>query len=101
MPESDVKRYRAEVRVTLKRSILDPQGRAVETTLRRLGYANIEGLRIGKVVELTLTGERGEVERQLQAIADKVLSNPVMEDATWTLEALGEPLETAERGEAE
>ncbi len=85
MPESRVKHYRAEVRVVLKRSILDPQGRAVENTLKRLGHDNIADLRVGKVVVLTLTGERGEVERQLRDMAGKVLSNPVMEDATFTL----------------
>lgn len=84
MPE-----FRAEVRVTLKGSILDPQGRAVETTLRRLGHGNVKDLRVGKVIALTLSGERAEVERQLADMAAAVLSNPVMEDAAWTLEEVG------------
>ncbi|MDQ3396604.1 MAG: phosphoribosylformylglycinamidine synthase subunit PurS [Deinococcota bacterium] len=80
MPE-----YKAEVHVMLRRSILDPQGRAVETTLKRLGHHNVENLRVGKVIELTLRGERAEVERQLEEISTKVLSNPVMEDVTFSV----------------
>ena len=78
--------YRATVDVVLKRSILDPQGRAVEATLGRLGHDNVSGVRVGKRIELVLEGERDDVERQLREIADKVLSNPVMEDVEVTLE---------------
>jgi phosphoribosylformylglycinamidine synthase len=85
-----VAKYRAIVNVMLKSSILDPQGRAVEATLRRLGHENLEGVRIGKHIELTLSGERGEVERQLEEIAGKVLANPVMETVVTRLEPLGE-----------
>lgn len=80
--------YKAVVNVMIKGSILDPQGRAVEQTLKRLGHTNIEDLRVGKHIELTLSGERVEVETQLKDIADKVLSNPVMEDVTFTLTEL-------------
>jgi len=78
--------YRAVVDVLLKRSILDPQGRAVEATLRRLGNENVADVRVGKRVELTLQGERADVERQLEQIARNVLSNPVMEDVEINLE---------------
>ena len=81
MPE-----FRAVVTVNIKKSILDPQGRAVEQTLKRLGHANIENLRVGKHIELILSGEREEVEAQLKTIAETVLSNPVMEDVSTTLE---------------
>jgi len=78
--------FYAVVDVLLKRSILDPQGRAVEATLKRLGHANISEVRVGKRVELVLEGERDEVERQLGQIAQNVLSNPVMEDVEVSLE---------------
>ncbi len=81
-----VMRYRAVVDVLLKRSILDPQGRAVEATLRRLGNDNVSDVRVGKRIELVLEGERAEVERQVREIAEKVLSNPVMEDVEVSLE---------------
>jgi phosphoribosylformylglycinamidine synthase len=80
MPE-----YRAVVHVMLRRAILDPQGRAVEATLHRLGHANVADLRVGKRIELSLTGERADVEAQLARVVERVLSNPVMEDATFEL----------------
>jgi phosphoribosylformylglycinamidine synthase len=76
-----VPEFYAVVRVMLKRAILDPQGRAVERTLQRLGHDNLTDLRIGKRIELRLTGERDAVEAQLRGIADTILSNPVMEEA--------------------
>jgi len=78
--------FRAVVDVLLKRSILDPQGRAVEATLGRLGHDNVSGVRVGKRVELVLEGDRADVERQLRQIAETVLSNPVMEDVEFSLE---------------
>ena len=89
--------YHAEIKVMLKRSILDPQGRAVETTLRRLGTGNVTDVRIGKHLTLTLTGERAEVETQLETLIEQVLSNPVMEEAHYTLtELTATELEAAE-----
>ena len=77
--------FHADVFVMLKPAILDPQGRAVQGTLERLGHDNIHDLRIGKRITLTLEGERSEVEAQLREIADTILSNPVMEDVEVTL----------------
>jgi len=85
MPE-----FRAVVHVMLRRSILDPQGRAVEGTLHRLGHVNVDDLRVGKRIELTLEGERPAVEAQLRSIAERVLSNPVMEDVELELHELPE-----------
>ena len=80
--------YKAIVTVMIKKSILDPQGRAVEKTLHRLGHKNLENLRVGKHIELELEGERTEVEKQLAEVAENVLSNPVMEDVSFTLQEL-------------
>ena len=77
--------YHAKVFVTLKPSILDPQGRTVERSLSHLGQ-QVSGVRVGKFIELQLEGERAEVEARLQDMAVKVLSNPVMEDVRWELE---------------
>ena len=78
--------YQAKIYVTLKPSILDPQGRTVERALSHLNHDNVAGVRIGKYIELNLSGERTEVEAQLRDIVDNVLSNPIMEDARWELE---------------
>ena len=82
--------FRAQVYVTLKRSILDPQGRTVEGTLGRLGHDNVSDVRVGKYIELTLSGERDEVEAQVQELARSVLSNPVMEDVRVLLYGVDE-----------
>ena len=78
--------YNAKVYVTLKPSILDPQGRTVERALSHLGQTNVSGVRVGKYIELKLEGERTEVEAQMQDMAENVLSNPIMEDVKWELE---------------
>lgn len=83
--------YKAEIKVMLKRAILDPQGRAVETTLRRLGTTNVGDVRIGKHIELVLSGDRAEVEAQLEGLIEQILSNPVMEEAHYTLFQLSDP----------
>lgn len=77
--------FKARVFVTLKPSILDPQGRTVERALSHLDHGNVNGVRVGKYIELTLSGSRGDVEAQLKDITENVLSNPVMEDARWEL----------------
>lgn len=77
--------YQAKIYVTLKPSILDPQGRTVERALSHLNHSNVSGVRVGKYIELQLTGERGDVEAQLKDIVENVLSNPIMEDARWEL----------------
>lgn len=77
--------FKAKVFVTLKPSILDPQGRTVERALSHLDHGNVSGVRVGKYIELTLSGSRTEVEAQLKDITENVLSNPVMEDARWEL----------------
>jgi phosphoribosylformylglycinamidine synthase subunit PurS len=85
MPE-----FRAVVHVMLRRSILDPQGRAVEATLHRLGHVGIADVRVGKRIELTLTGERDAVLAELRQVAERVLSNPVMEDVELELHEIQE-----------
>lgn len=79
-------RTRARVTVRLKPAILDPQGRAVQATLRRLGHEGVDDLRVGKIVEFTVAGEPHEAEAEVRRIAEEVLANPVMEDVEIALE---------------
>ncbi len=80
-------KYRAKVLVTLRSSILDPQGKAVYQALKSLGMTAVEDVRIGKVVEMTMTGNsREEVERVADEAARKLLANPVMEDYSFSVE---------------
>ena len=72
---------RVVVDVMLKPEILDPQGKAVHGALPRLGFEGVSDVRQGKRFELEVEGEVTE-ERlaQLHEIAEKLLSNPVIED---------------------
>jgi len=67
--------------VTLKRGVLDPQGKAVCTSLHQLGYREVTDVRIGKCMDVTLGGlPRREAEQRLKAMCDKLLANPVIEE---------------------
>ncbi|AFZ66292.1 phosphoribosylformylglycinamidine synthase subunit PurS [Deinococcus peraridilitoris] len=81
-------KYQVRVFVSLKPSILDPQGRTVERAVSHLGHDNVSGVRVGKLIEMVLEGERAAVEAQARELAGTVLSNPVMEDARVEIEEL-------------
>jgi phosphoribosylformylglycinamidine synthase len=72
---------KARVYVTLKRGVLDPQGKAVCTSLHQLGYREVTDVRIGKCMEVTMGGlPRPEAEQRLQLMCEKLLANTVIED---------------------
>ncbi|HEY9816696.1 MAG: phosphoribosylformylglycinamidine synthase subunit PurS [Leptolyngbya sp. DLM2.Bin15] len=78
--------YHARIYVTLRPSVLDPAGTAVQSGLKHLGYDNVEGVRIGKYVELTLqAGTAEEAEGQLDRMCDQLLANPVIENYRFEL----------------
>lgn len=87
--------HRARVTVRLKPAILDPQGRAVEATLGRLGFEGVSALRVGKIVEFTVRGSREEALERVRRMADEVLANPVMEEVEIELEAADEAADEA------
>jgi len=77
---------KAQVYVTLKKDVLDPQGRAVASSLRALGFDEVTGVRIGKVVELELSGDAAEVDAHLENMCQKLLANTVIEDYRYVIE---------------
>ena len=79
--------YHAKILVTLRQSILDPQGKAVEHGVHSLGYDRVRNVRIGKYVELHVDVEsREEAETITKEVSQKLLANPVMEDFSFTIE---------------
>ncbi|MBD1373352.1 phosphoribosylformylglycinamidine synthase subunit PurS [Hazenella sp. IB182357] len=79
--------YKAIIDVTLKQSVLDPQGVAVKGSLHSLGYESVSDVRIGKRMEVLLESVTlAEAERDIEEICKKVLSNPVIEDFSYQLE---------------
>ena len=78
--------YKAEITITLRPSILDPEGKTVEQSLHQLGYANVRHLRIGKYIVLDVEADSEEKARDtVESICSKLLANPVMEDYAFTL----------------
>lgn len=65
------------VYVTLKPSLLDSAGRTVANALDKLGYEEVEGARIGKLIELEM---KDYSEGRVKEMCDKLLANPVIED---------------------
>ena len=73
--------YRSKIRVTLRKSILDPQGKAVEHAVSALGFQGISNVRMGKYIELNVDGPTPEEARRVtEEVCRKLLANPVMED---------------------
>ncbi|MBD0268207.1 phosphoribosylformylglycinamidine synthase subunit PurS [Pseudanabaena sp. FACHB-2040] len=80
--------YQAQIYVTLRPSVLDPAGTAVRSGLTHMGYNNVEQVRIGKYVEVTLTAEdEASARQQLDRICDQLLANPVIENYRFDLKA--------------
>ena len=74
-------RFSVELVVSLKEGLLDPQGKAVEGALPTLGWGNVSDVRVGKHIRLVVEadGKDAAVE-QVQQMAERFLSNPVIED---------------------
>ncbi len=79
---------KAHVYVTLKSSVLDPQGQTIQNALRKLGFSGVEAVRQGKYFVLSLaeglTPEAAGTE--VERIAREVLTNPVIEEFTYRIE---------------
>jgi len=72
---------KADIYVTLKEGVLDPQGEAVKKSLHVLGYDNVDEVRIGKYIEVYMANmEREKAWQELQEMSDKLLANPVIEN---------------------
>jgi phosphoribosylformylglycinamidine synthase len=73
--------FKAKVNVTLRPSILDPNGIAAHHALQNLGLTNIEGVRIGKFIEIDVQASNEEEARGIvESACSKLLANEVMED---------------------
>ncbi len=79
---------KAHVYVTLKTSVLDPQGQTIQNALHKIGFAQVDAVRQGKYFTLSLApGVTAETARdQVERIARDVLTNPVIEEYTYRLE---------------
>jgi len=72
---------RVKIFVSLKRGVLDPQGKAIERSLHSLGYPEVQDVRMGKYLELDIEAvSRETADLRIREICDKLLANPVIED---------------------
>lgn len=75
--------YKAQINVTLRKSILDPKGKAAREALQNLGYSQIKDVRIGKYIELNIDAKNEEdAKSAAREACEKLLANAVMEDFT-------------------
>ncbi|MEO1086417.1 MAG: phosphoribosylformylglycinamidine synthase subunit PurS [Acidobacteriota bacterium] len=78
---SKKKQHKARVRVVPRPEILDPQGKAVAASLGRIGFDQVTEVRVGKSFDISLEAKsEAEARKLLEAMADKLLANGVVED---------------------
>ncbi|MGM9924855.1 MAG: phosphoribosylformylglycinamidine synthase subunit PurS [Bacillus sp. (in: firmicutes)] len=78
--------YKVKVYVTLRESVLDPQGTAVQHSLNSLSYTEVQDVRIGKYMELTLEKSDRDVNEVVKEVCEKLLVNTVIEDYRYDVE---------------
>ena len=79
-------KYQARIYVTLRSSVLDPAGTAVESGLRQMGYTEVESIRIGKYIEMQLTAtDEEQAKEHLDQMCDRLLANTVIENYRFEL----------------
>ena len=80
--------WHANVYVTLKPSVLDPQVATVQRALSQMGYPSVQSVRMGKFTEMVLDDALSEADaqKQINEISDKLLANPNIESYRFTLE---------------
>jgi phosphoribosylformylglycinamidine synthase subunit PurS len=79
---------KARVVVTLKKSVLDPQGQAVSRALGSLGFSEVKDVRLGKIIELEIDGkDPAEARKRVEQMCEKLLANTVIEE--YRVEEIG------------
>ena len=82
--------YFVKVYVTYKESVLDPQGQAIKGAVHRMGYEEIDEIRIGKYFEIKVAKGDRPVEEMIENICDKLLANVNMETYRYEITAMEE-----------
>jgi phosphoribosylformylglycinamidine synthase subunit PurS len=78
--------YKVKVFVTLRESVLDPQGNAVKNSLHSMSYTEVQEVRIGKYMELMINRTDRPVEETVKEMCEKLLANTVIEDYRFEIE---------------
>ncbi|MBZ5750883.1 MULTISPECIES: phosphoribosylformylglycinamidine synthase subunit PurS [Metabacillus] len=78
--------YKVKVYVTLRESVLDPQGTAVKSALHSMSYNEVEDVRIGKFMELTIEKSDRDLDVIVREMCEKLLANTVIEDFRYEVQ---------------
>ncbi|PKR83972.1 phosphoribosylformylglycinamidine synthase subunit PurS [Heyndrickxia camelliae] len=78
--------YKVKVYVTLRESVLDPQGTAVKQSLHTMNYQEVQDVRIGKYMELNVEKTDRNIEEVVNELCTRLLANPVIEDYRYEIE---------------
>jgi phosphoribosylformylglycinamidine synthase len=77
---------KAKIYITLKNGVLDPQGKAIENSLKHLGFDAVDEARQGKLIELTLAETNPERAKEaVKSMCEKLLANTVIENYSFEL----------------
>lgn len=77
---------KVKIYVTLRESILDPQGTAVQGSLHNMGYDEVSDVRIGKFLELQVDPSERDIDTLVKEMCEKLLTNTVIEDYRYEVE---------------
>lgn len=76
---------KVNVYVTLRESVVDPQGIAAKDALHKLGFDEVGNVRIGRLIELELSGTEAEIEERVKEMCEVLLVNKVIEDSSFEI----------------
>ncbi len=83
--------YQVSVLVKRRKSILDPEGKAIEHALHSLEFTSCNGIRVGKLIEFVVNApDEHSAKDIIETASLKLLSNPIMEDYTYTIANMNE-----------
>ncbi len=84
--------YQARIYVTLKPTVNDPQGLTVLSSLHRLGFSDVEDVRVGKFLLVNVdASDQAEAERSVTKMCQQLLANPVIEEFRFDLDEVPAP----------
>jgi phosphoribosylformylglycinamidine synthase subunit PurS len=78
--------YKVKVFITLRESVLDPQGNAVKSSLHSMSYETVTDVRVGKYMELTIGKSDRDIDTVVKEMCERLLANTVIEDYQYEIE---------------
>ena len=81
--------WQVKIYITLKKGLLDAQGKATQNALESLGFKEVEEVRMGKYINIKMKGQNRQlVSQRVEDMGKKLLANPVIEDFNYEIEVL-------------